>query len=125
MYHPPINEGLTNTDIMGIAAALYEPRARVWLTATSWLCPQCRRANGKHIVQCHCGISRDGLPEFCERARAYRSAAIDRLPLWAQEEMREQESEVSPVLEGAVLVFVPCFLFWAGLIAAAATYLQH
>ncbi|MDQ2710999.1 MAG: hypothetical protein M3Y24_01985 [Acidobacteriota bacterium] len=57
---------LTVADIRVLAASIYEPKPRLWIGAR-WRCPQCLKLNNKTAVQCGCGISRDGLPEFCER----------------------------------------------------------
>ena len=59
-------EQLTQADIRILAASIYEPQARLW-TGDRWRCPQCLKRNPASAVQCSCGISRDGLPEFCER----------------------------------------------------------
>ena len=59
-------DGLTIVDIKALAASIYEPEPRLW-TADRWRCPQCLRRNQEHEAACACGISRDGLPEFCER----------------------------------------------------------
>lgn len=57
---------LTRACIRALAASLYEPRPRFWFEG-QWQCPQCHRLNRQNIVECACGITRDGLPEFCER----------------------------------------------------------
>ncbi len=59
-------EQLTQADIRILAASIYEPQPRLW-TEDRWCCPQCLKPNPEAAVQCSCGISRDGLPEFCER----------------------------------------------------------
>ncbi len=60
---------LTIADIRVLAASIYEPEVRLWM-AGKWCCPQCQVWNGREERQCSCGISRDGLPEFCERLPA-------------------------------------------------------
>jgi hypothetical protein len=57
---------LTKADIKALAASIYEPMPRLWRDE-QWRCPQCRRWNADVRERCYCGISRDGLPEFCER----------------------------------------------------------
>jgi hypothetical protein len=57
---------LTIADVRALAASIYEPEPRVW-DADWWCCPQCLNWNTEDLHQCACGISRDGLPEFCER----------------------------------------------------------
>ncbi len=61
-----IHEELTIADIKVLAASIYEPQARLW-TNNQWCCPQCQRMNDRATPHCTCGITRDGLPEFCER----------------------------------------------------------
>ncbi len=58
---------LTIADIRALAASIYEPEPRVWIEGR-WCCPQCLTLNRKAVRQCACGITRDGLAEFCERA---------------------------------------------------------
>ena len=55
----------TLADIRLVAAKIYEPQPRIW-TEYGWRCPQCRQVNRKTSRECRCGITRDGLPEFCE-----------------------------------------------------------
>jgi len=64
---------LTRADILALAAAIYEPQPRLW-TRRGWQCPQCKKVNRKKHKQCACGITRDGLPEFCEREYAVQVA---------------------------------------------------
>ncbi len=59
-------EELTIADIRVLAASIYEPEPRLW-SGDHWRCPQCLEMNAGVLVQCACGISRDGLPEFSER----------------------------------------------------------
>jgi hypothetical protein len=63
---PVSHEELTAIDVRAMAAALYEPQPRRWF-ADLWECPHCLKFNREFAIQCACGISRDGLPEFCER----------------------------------------------------------
>ncbi|HEX4168497.1 MAG TPA: hypothetical protein VHZ55_23795 [Bryobacteraceae bacterium] len=56
----------TIADIRVLAATIYEPEVRIW-TGGRWCCPQCLALNDRSSGQCACGISRDGLPEFCDR----------------------------------------------------------
>lgn len=60
-----LDEELTIADIRALAASIYEPEARLWV-GDRWRCPQCLKLNKQRSPQCVCGISRDGLPEFCE-----------------------------------------------------------
>ncbi len=60
-----LHEELTIADIRALAASIYEPEPRLWI-ADRWRCPQCLKQNSEALDQCACGISRDGLPEFCE-----------------------------------------------------------
>jgi hypothetical protein len=60
-----LNEELTIVDIKALAASIYEPEPRLWID-DRWRCPQCLKLNRTHEAACACGISRDGLPEFCE-----------------------------------------------------------
>ncbi len=60
-----LNDEITLADVKALAASIYEPEPRFWIN-DRWRCPQCLKLNGKLAVQCVCGISRDGLPEFCE-----------------------------------------------------------
>jgi hypothetical protein len=60
-----LHEELTVADIKALAASIYEPEPRVWL-GDRWRCPQCLKWNRRLEAACACGISRDGLPEFCE-----------------------------------------------------------
>src|SRR5579884_1654201 len=62
---------LTTVEIRALAASIYEPLERSW-RANSWECPQCQQWNAKCSLQCGCGISRDGLPEFSEQAVSER-----------------------------------------------------
>lgn len=57
---------LTIEGVRALAASIYEPEPRVWVE-DRWRCPQCLAWNQERIIQCVCGISRDGLPEFCDR----------------------------------------------------------
>ena len=59
-----LDHELTIEDIRALAASIYEPQPRRWI-GHSWCCPQCLKLNRKQTSQCACGISRDGLPEFC------------------------------------------------------------
>ncbi len=59
---------LTIVEIRALAASIDEPLARLWMNEC-WECPQCRSSNIRRRRQCDCGISRDGLPEFCERQK--------------------------------------------------------
>jgi len=61
-----IHEQLTIADIRALAASIYEPERRIW-SGDRWRCPQCMTQNFQRSSQCACGISRDGLPEFCDR----------------------------------------------------------
>jgi hypothetical protein len=63
---------LTRADIRAVAARIYEPQARIW-TENGWQCPQCRKINIAPVRQCACGITRDGLPEFCERSEEMKA----------------------------------------------------
>ncbi len=60
-------KALDRADVLALAASIYEMRPRMWQRADTWICPQCGLANKRKCIQCRCGISRDGLPEFCER----------------------------------------------------------
>jgi len=60
-----LDEDLTIAKIRALAASIYEPEARLWV-GKRWRCPQCLKLNEEKATQCACGISRDGLPEFCE-----------------------------------------------------------
>ncbi len=60
---------ITIADVRALAASIYEPQVRLW-TGGRWRCPQCETLNPRAAKQCACGISRDGLPEFCERLSA-------------------------------------------------------
>ena len=57
---------LTDADIRALVASIYEREVRLW-SGGEWCCPHCLSWNGGERTQCACGISRDGLPEFCER----------------------------------------------------------
>jgi hypothetical protein len=61
-----LQQELTIADIRLLAASIYEPEPRLWI-GDSWECPQCLNMNAQAEIQCACGISRDGLPEFCDR----------------------------------------------------------
>ncbi len=61
-----LHEELTLADIRALAASIYEPEPRIWRNGR-WKCPQCLVWNQESNLQCACGISRDGLAEFCER----------------------------------------------------------
>ena len=61
-----LTDELTIMDIRALAASIYEPLPRVW-TRRRWRCPQCLKLNIETAAQCACGITRDGLPEFCDR----------------------------------------------------------
>ncbi|HLH01880.1 MAG TPA: hypothetical protein VKX25_03860 [Bryobacteraceae bacterium] len=60
-----LHEELTIADIKALAASIYEPEPRLWV-GERWRCPQCLKLNQRIEPACVCGISRDGLPEFCE-----------------------------------------------------------
>jgi hypothetical protein len=62
----PIFESADGIELKALAASIYEHEARMWVE-DQWRCPRCFDLNSKHSAQCRCGISRDGLPEFCER----------------------------------------------------------
>ena len=66
MAHSLTDKDLTALDVKALAARIYEPLARHWENGY-WECPQCGRLNAQHAPQCACGITRDGLPEFCDR----------------------------------------------------------
>lgn len=61
-------EPVTVAEIRVLVASLYEPHPRIW-EHNRWACPNCLTKNASSTKQCSCGISRDGLPEFCERDR--------------------------------------------------------
>jgi hypothetical protein len=61
-------EPVTVAEIRVLVASLYEPHPRIW-KHKRWECPNCLTKNASSTKQCSCGISRDGLPEFCERDR--------------------------------------------------------
>jgi hypothetical protein len=61
----PLGE-LTLTEIKALAASIYEPQPRLWFEGR-WECPQCHRKNMGAVRHCACGITRDGLAEFCQR----------------------------------------------------------
>jgi hypothetical protein len=64
--NPLAPEKLDIVDIRALAASIYEPEPRRWLDGR-WRCPQCLKWNRASETGCVCGISRDGLPEFCEK----------------------------------------------------------
>ena len=66
---------LTRADIRAIAARIYEPQPRIWSDG-GWQCPQCRKVNIHILRECGCGITRDGLPEYCEWSEEARVAAV-------------------------------------------------
>ena len=68
-----MNQELTIEDIRALAASIYEPLPRRWI-GNSWCCPQCLKLNRDVLTQCACGISRDGLPEFCESGKLAKAA---------------------------------------------------
>jgi hypothetical protein len=65
MHSAPSGE-LTLTEIKALAASIYEPQPRL-LFEGRWECPQCHQKNMSAVRHCACGITRDGLPEFCQR----------------------------------------------------------
>ena len=63
---PEYFEPVTVAEIRLLVASLYELHPRIW-KQKRWVCPNCRAENASSAKECQCGISRDGLPEFCER----------------------------------------------------------
>jgi hypothetical protein len=59
-------ERVNIADIRLLVASLYESHPRTW-RRNRWECPNCKTENHREEKGCACGISRDGLPEFCER----------------------------------------------------------
>jgi hypothetical protein len=59
-------EPVTVAEIRALVASIYEPQPRIW-SQNRWECPNCGNQNACSVLECGCGISRDGLPEFCER----------------------------------------------------------
>ena len=72
-----MSKELTLADIRLVAAKIYEPQPRIW-TEYGWRCPQCRQVNKKTSRECCCGITRDGLPEFCEGDKGANGVTLDR-----------------------------------------------
>jgi hypothetical protein len=116
---------------------MYEPMLRVWI-GRKWVCPHCRRHSHKTDVQCGCGISRDGLPEFCERlsglARATLHIRVSPATVCSSAESYLPENNavpttrivrmfgnsrffITPVLVG----FLPAVVLWFCVIPAALT----
>lgn len=62
----PISESIDRFQLKALAALIYEPMPRIWV-GDKWKCPQCFDFNPGDSLRCWCGISRDSLPEFCER----------------------------------------------------------
>lgn len=109
---------LERADVFALAASIYERQPRNWINVKFWACPQCGEANKRTTAQCRCGISRDGLPEFCQRG-VERASELPtfQMPAWAKQDCAESR-EPSPLLGAAAIAIAASVLRWTAIIAA-------
>ena len=78
MNRTDATQDLIRADIRALEARIYEPQPRIW-SESGWECPQCKEVNLAKLLQCACGISRDGLSEFCQRSEEAGGAGLFQL----------------------------------------------